>query len=479
MNTISRVSKDPAANVVSYMMLILELISQIIGSIGVFYLLAKIAWWLFIPILIIFLVIFKLDYNSVNGEINQSRQQTEEERYKNYLESLMSDKGAAKEVRINGLRGHLLDKWSTVKTKLQRERYALYKKERVRNHGLVRFLMFGFNTAVTILFVYWVYISRMTVGQMVSYSSAIMSILSLAMWSFPKTLSNLLSAKIYWKEFAEVNSYPEAEENIKSIAFDGSEDSEIVFHSVSFKYPGTDMLILDKLNLKFRLSEKIALVGENGCGKSTLIKLLFGLYEPTEGRITVDGVNLGDLTFAQRKALFSPVFQDSPTLLLSVREAIGIADVERMNDPEAVRNAAEHGFIAEYIESLPEKYDTLLGNIYENGVDLSGGQWQRIGISRAYMNSSFMKVLDEPTSSLDPRTESELYESILRMEQSGILIVTHRLGITSHLDRVVLLANGKVTEDGRHEDLMRKKGLYYRMYESQSKWYSDGMAVNE
>ena len=401
-------------------------------------------------------------------QVRQSYEQTEDARRKAYYEDLLSSKESAKEIRSGKLQKHLLRQWDELQQKLQMERYQLEIKERVRNHGTVRFLMFLVNTIELILFSFWVSCGIMTVGQLVSIQSVVSSVLQMAMWSFPKSVSELLLSRVYWQDYARVQSYPEYHTETDTYSF--SNDPVIEFQDVTFIYPGTEKPILRHLFLCFRLHEKIALVGENGCGKSTLIKLLLGMYEPTDGKILVDGIPISHISGKQKREFFSFVFQDSVEYQLSIKEAIGIANVWQM-DEEHIRSAAKQGGIAEYIETLPQGYHTLLGNRYKEGVELSGGQWQRIAIARSYMTNSKMKILDEPTAALDPRAESELYEEMLRLNREGILIVTNRLGITRHVDRVILLHGGKVEEDGQHEELMQKGGEYRRMYESQSAWY--------
>lgn len=470
MDIFSRVSADAGEQAVSYLFRITAILSQVVSMAGVLYLLSSLAFWLAPAAVLLFLLYLWLDYSAVSNEVRQSYDQTQEARRTAYYSSLMSSKAAAKEMRTNRLQAAILQRWSELRKKQQKERYGLLLRERVRNHGIVRMISCVENIGILVLFGYWVYQGAMTVGQLVSYRAAIGSMLMLAMWSFPQAVSELFRSRVYWKDYREVLGYPEyaaGEERPLTV----SDASQIEFRDVSFRYPGTDKEVLKHLSLSFRLDEKIALVGENGCGKSTLIKLLLGLYEPSEGDILLDGISLRAYSGDQRKKIFSAVFQDSTEYHLSVKEAIGLADTKNM-EPERIRRAAQQGKVDEYIQSLPQKYDTLLGNIHENGIELSGGQWKRIAISRMYMADSRMKVLDEPTASLDPRAESELYEEALSISGSGIFIVTHRLGIARHVERVVLLQGGRVAADGPHFALMKSSDLYCRMYESQAAWYA-------
>ena len=469
-NILSRIGNDPTENVMSYLSLITDFLSQIISIIGVLYLLSNISIWIIFPVIFVFLLFLKLDYVSVEQEIQLGYDQTAEERLKGYFETLMSSKETSKEIRSNQLQDYLLDQWTKVQMKLQNQRYKLKLNKRVRNHGIVRILAFLVNASMLVLFSFFVYDRIMSVGQLIAYLSAISSVLVMAMWEVPKTISNFRQNQVYWKDYAQFNGFPEYLDATDT-EYVLSDDPEISFRNISFTYPNTEAPILKNFSLTFHLSERIALAGENGCGKSTLIKLLTGLYEPTEGEILVDNVPLNRYSIRQRKLMFSVVFQDFTNFHLSVRETIGIADTDCIQDDKRIFYAAQKGLIDDFIQTLPKKYDTLLGNIYEDGMDLSGGQWQRLAIARAYVVDSKMKILDEPTASLDPRAENALYEEALRINQGGILIVTHRLGITKYVDRIIVLHEGCVEEDGTHIELMKKNGIYKTMYNSQAEWY--------
>jgi len=470
LDTLSRVSSDPADKAVSWLSQVAGLLSQCVSAVGVVSILADLSAWLAIPLLFLFLLFLRLDYAAVAKEVRQGYDQTRDTRLKAYYESLLSSKENAKEIRSGGLQGHLLGQWDELQRKLQGERYRLELKERVRNHGVVRFVMFVVNATEFFLFSYWVFLGSMTVGQLVSVQSAVSSVLQMAMWSVPKAVSELLRSRVYWQDYAKLQGFPE-NSGKQGETHNLSQNPSVEFQDVSFIYPGTEKPILCHLSFSFHTRERIALVGENGCGKSTLIKLLLGLYEPTEGRILVDGIPLNSLGDEEKRGLFSALFQDSVAYQLPVREAIGIADVQHMEEGR-IRRAAERGGIAEVVEALPQGYDTLLGNRHEGGVELSGGQWQRLAIVRSYMADPKMRVLDEPTAALDPRAENELYEETLRQSREGLLIVTHRLGITRHVDRVILLYGGRIEEDGTHQELMRQGKRYQKMYESQAAWYS-------
>ena len=257
------------------------------------------------------------------------------------------------------------------------------------------------------------------------------------------------------------------------------------FHNVSFTYPGADRLALANVTLTLRPQERVALVGENGAGKTTLVRLLLGLYRPDAGRITVDGTDLTDLDPAQWRRRATAIFQDFMRYPTSVAENIGYADVALLGD-DAVPSTAVHPRIvaaaeqsgaATFVADLPAGYVTLLGKEFEAGVELSAGQWQRLAIARAYLRDAQIVVLDEPTAALDPRAEVAVYRRF-REAAAGrcAVFISHRLGSARLADRIIVLREGRIVEEGNHEALLARGGEYARMYRLQASWYGDGAA---
>ena len=216
----------------------------------------------------------------------------------------------------------------------------------------------------------------------------------------------------------------------------------------------------------------MALVGENGSGKSTVIKLLCGLYQPEEGEILADGQPIGQLSPESRRKLTSVVFQDFENYSLTAGENIGLGNVARMDDRESILEAARRAGAAEILEGLPKGPDTPLNHLEEDGVSLSGGQWQRLAIARAYMAESAFFLLDEPTASMDPIAESRMYQSFVDiLKGKGIILVSHRLASAKMADRILVLDGGTLAQDGTHEGLMQAEGIYREMFERQAGWY--------
>jgi ATP-binding cassette subfamily B protein len=258
---------------------------------------------------------------------------------------------------------------------------------------------------------------------------------------------------------------------------------EIRFENVSFRYPGSDVDVLRDLDLTIRAHEALALVGVNGAGKSTLVKLLGGAYKPTTGRITVDGVDLSELDLKAWQRRIAAIVQDFLRFPLSVTDNVVFGAVERADDEVALAKVARESGIDDVVRGLPDGWDTVLDKTFDGGVDLSGGEWQRIALARALFAvhaGAGVLVLDEPAAALDVRAEAELVERYLELT-SGVasLIISHRFSVVRNADRICVLADGRITEDGTHEQLLEKGGTYAAMFRLQAERYVRTSASDE
>lgn len=250
---------------------------------------------------------------------------------------------------------------------------------------------------------------------------------------------------------------------------------EIRFENVSFRYPGSDVDVLRELNLTIHAHEALALVGINGAGKSTLVKLLGGAYRPTAGRITVDGVDLAELDLTAWQRRIAAIVQDFLRFPLSVTDNVVYGAVERADDDTTLAKVAREAGIDEVVRGLPDGWDTVLDKTFDGGVDLSGGEWQRIALARALFavhGGAGVLVLDEPAAALDVRAEAELVERYLELT-SGVasLIISHRFSVVRNAHRICVLADGRIVEDGTHEQLLAADGTYAAMFRLQAERY--------
>jgi ATP-binding cassette subfamily B protein len=253
----------------------------------------------------------------------------------------------------------------------------------------------------------------------------------------------------------------------------------ITLEDVSFRYPKTDRLVLADVNLTLPAGQVVALVGDNGAGKTTLVKLLTGMYEPVRGRITVDGVDLRNVDLDAWRAQASAAFQDFARLELVFHESVGVGDLPHVDDESRVAEALRQAGGGDLLDTGQLGMDTPLGVSFEHGVDLSGGQWQKIALGRAMMRSTpLLLILDEPSASLDPAAERALflrYASFARRsgaQRGGVtLLVSHRFSTVRWADLIVVMAGSRVKEVGNHDELMARRGLYAELYELQAASY--------
>jgi len=247
---------------------------------------------------------------------------------------------------------------------------------------------------------------------------------------------------------------------------------------VCFRYPEAKDPVLRNINLSIQPGEIVAIVGDNGAGKTTLIKLLCRLYDPTHGVIRLNGIDIRLCDLDQLRRQYSVIFQDFVNYQATVRENIGYGYIPSLSDPELaeIKKAAERSGIHSFIQDLPRGYDTLVGKLFEEGHELSGGQWQMLAVARALVRPATVVILDEPTASLSPGSEVSFFHHFKRSlskDQIGI-IISHRFSTVRLADRIIVLENGEIRENGRHEDLMAQQGIYARFYRLQAASLEEG-----
>ena len=252
----------------------------------------------------------------------------------------------------------------------------------------------------------------------------------------------------------------------------GSIRHGVRFEGIEFTYPGSSKPALKAVDLELRPGETVALVGQNGAGKTTLTKLLLGLYQPTAGSITIDGTDLRDLDLASWRERVGAVFQDYMTYAFTARENVGFGRIERLEDLAAIESAATRSGANRVVEQLPAGWETVLGKEFTGGQDLSRGQWQTLALAQLYVRDAELLVLDEPTSALDAMAEVAVYRQFLELsENKTVLLVSHRLGSARLADRVLFLRDGRIVEDGTHDELVAVRGPYAELFEMQAEWY--------
>jgi ATP-binding cassette, subfamily B, bacterial len=244
------------------------------------------------------------------------------------------------------------------------------------------------------------------------------------------------------------------------------------FENVSFTYPGNSRLVLDGLNFRLERGERVALIGENGQGKTTIVKLLTRLYDPTAGRILLDGVDLREYDIEDLCQQIGVIFQDFMRYEMTAAENIAVGRIEIEASRESIELAARKSRASEVVDRLPKRYEQLLGRRFEGGVDLSGGEWQKVALARAYLRDAQVLVLDEPTAALDARSEYDVFQRFSELTEGKMaLLISHRFSTVRMADEILVLENGKIAERGDHNQLMALGGRYNEMFELQAASY--------
>jgi ATP-binding cassette subfamily B protein len=244
------------------------------------------------------------------------------------------------------------------------------------------------------------------------------------------------------------------------------------FRNVSFQYPGSSRLVLNRLNFKLRPGERVALIGENGEGKTTIVKLLTRLYDPVEGQILLDGIDLREYDLDDLYRETGVIFQDFMRYEMTARENIAVGKIEHINEIDLLKHSAQKSMADEVIRKLGSGYEQMLGRRFDGGVDLSGGEWQKVALARAYLRDAQLLILDEPTSALDARSEYEVFQRFAELTTGKMAIfISHRFSTVRMADRIVVLENGRIAEEGDHEELTHLGGRYAEMFELQAASY--------
>ncbi|HET8842884.1 MAG TPA: ABC transporter ATP-binding protein [Ktedonobacteraceae bacterium] len=290
--------------------------------------------------------------------------------------------------------------------------------------------------------------------------------------SLVSNLSQLYEHTLYIKNLFEFLDITPTRIKSGSLSFPQRLSKGIEFRHVSFSYPGTTDAVLHDLNLFFPARECVALVGHNGAGKTTLVKLLARLYEPTEGQIFIDDIPLEAYDLQDLRKHISVIFQDFVHYEMTVQENIGFGYVAELENSERVQCAARESGIAQTVEGFPQLYQTTLGRMFEDGQELSLGQWQKVALARAFMRRAPIVILDEPTASMDAEAETEVFGRLREIAQGATtLLIAHRFSTVRMADRILVLEHGQVVEEGTHESLLHANGTYAHLFHLQAAGY--------
>jgi ATP-binding cassette subfamily B protein len=407
-----------------------------------------------------------------------TRDMTPNERQRHYLQNILMSRSAAKEVRAFNLARFLRGRYD----RLYDERIARLRRlaRRRTARSLLGSVASSGVTVATIATLSWLYVSdRMTLA---ATGAAVFGLYQLAgrLRALHFSATSLYEATLFIRDYS---SFLALEPAIDAAAVGRAAPrgfDRLSVEDVSFTYPDCEQPAVDGVSLEVRKGEVVALVGENGSGKTTLAKMLAGLYRPASGRIRWDDTDLADVDVDELRRSIAVIFQDFERYLLPARENVGLGRDERIEDLAAIVEAAGRADAHEFLDALPEGYETMLGREFSGGYDLSIGQWQRVALARAFFRDAPFVILDEPTASLDARAESRLFEQMRKLlEGRSVVLISHRFSSVRSVDRIYVLHEGRVVEHGSHAELMALGGLYAELFTFQARAYVDQRARDD
>ena len=397
--------------------------------------------------------------------------QTPVRRQLDYLRVLGGSREAAKELKLFGLSAFLTERFTRLSDQIYSENVALARRRLLSGSLLSLVGTMGYYSAYVFVILRTVE-GATSIGTLTFLSGAILQASNNIQLIF-STLSGIADQALF---LTDLLAFFDMQPTIRSKANALPAPRPIVqgfeFRDVSFRYPGSSRLILDRLNFHLGPGERVALVGENGQGKTTIVKLITRLYDPSEGQVLLDGVDLREYNLEDLYREIGVIFQDFTRYEMTVRENIAVGRIEEINNLELLRLAARKSGADRVIAKLPGTHEQMLGRRFDGGVDLSGGEWQKIALARAYARDAQLLILDEPTAALDARSEFEVFHRFAELTIGRMaLFISHRFSTVRMADRIVVLDNGKIAEEGSHHQLTSLGGRYAEMFEMQAASY--------
>jgi ATP-binding cassette, subfamily B, bacterial len=397
--------------------------------------------------------------------------QTPIRRQLDYLRILGGSREAAKELKLFGLQKFLLDRFRGLSDQIYDENVALARR-RLYAGAALSLIGTGGYYAAYVLVVWRTVTGALTIGSLTFLSGAILQASNNIQQIF-STLTGIADQALFLTDLlAFFDMKPTIRSKPNALPAPRPIRKGFEFRNVSFHYPGNSRLVLENLNLELRPAERVALIGENGQGKTTIVKLMTRLYDPVEGQILLDGIDLREYDLEDLYREIGVIFQDFMRYEMTARENIAVGRIEAATDEQQLETAAEKSMAADVIRRLPRIYDQMLGRRFDGGVDLSGGEWQKVALARAYLRDAQVLILDEPTAALDARSEYEVFRRFAELTAGKMaLFISHRFSTVRMADRIIVLDDGKVVEDGSHDELCRLGGRYSEMFELQAASY--------
>lgn len=449
--------------------LVFDIISAFINVVATLIIVCTYKWWLGLVTLVLLIPFMLYNKKRTERKLQMEKEQLRDNRKKDYYRDVFFNNNVQFEVKLNNIGSYFIGKYKETWQKL----YKINKTEDIK-HNIINTLIMIVNVSseflVLTVSVFDVVNKLIGIGDL-QYNLSMVSRLRSQSQLLMNKLNKFLSDNarlIELQEFMEIK--PEVE---KSGTLKPSNNPKIEFCNVSFRYPNAEQYVLKDCSFTIEPHEKIGLIGLNGAGKSTIIKLMFRFYDPEAGCIKLDGVGLKEYDIYAVRKVFGVLFQDYVTYCLPLREIIALSDFdERFND-EKLKKACDISGASEVIKDWEIGFDSVLGRYYaDNGKDLSGGQWQLVGLARAYFKDSEYMILDEPSAALDPISEDRIFEQLYHLsEGKSSVTISHRLSNTTLADKILVIGEGHIIEQGSHFELLRQNGKYAELFNLQASKY--------
>lgn len=388
-----------------------------------------------------------------------------------YLRVIGTSKESAKEMKVFGLAPYLRERFCILTGDLIRRNRELTTRRLKWGSALALVGSLGYYAAYAFV-VYQTLRGRLSIGQLTFLAGALAGSSSHIQMIF-STFSSIADQSLFLTDLMHFFAVkPRIACRADALPAPRPIRDGFEFRKVSFHYPGSERLVLNNLDFRIEAGQRIALVGENGQGKTTFVKLLTRLYEPSAGAILLDGVDLREYDIADLQRQIGVIFQDFMRYDLPARENIGVGRIENLSDLRSIREAARKSGADEIVARLPHGFDQMLGRRFEGGVDLSGGEWQKFALARAYLRDAQVLILDEPTASLDAAAEYEVFRRFAELTQGRLaILISHRFSTVRMCDRIVVLEKGVIREEGTHQELLATGGSYARLFQLQAANY--------
>lgn len=464
-NIIQRAEQEIGIRPYNIIISLLSIISQSVNLISAFLILTK--WHLTLIIGFILLASFASKYfiSISKNEYDILMNRTNYERKSWYISHLLIKDEYIKEVRLFGLSKYLIQQFIELRSRFFKENVDVLKRQYIFSE-IYQLMNYVISFFIIFLAIYESTQGILLVGTAMTYINTSSKIEN-AIQNIVSNIFGIYKDSLYIDNIKKYFNYESnkfyGNKTLKNI-------TTIEFVNVSFKYPNREVYAIRNTSFKIKKGEILAIVGENGSGKTTIIKLLNGLYDEYEGNILINGIEIREIDKKSLRNCLATLFQDYNKYQFTIKENIGFGSIDNLDDIEKIKYSAKKGGADQFINCLPNNYTQQVGYWFEGGTQLSGGQWQKLGLSRLFMKNADCLILDEPTASLDPFSELEIFKQLYQNSNEKInIIITHRFINTVFANKIIVLKNGEIIEKGKHDELLKQDGFYKDMFDIQSR----------